>query len=175
MLPHFRYHPDPIATGNVKASEVSCANCGRNRGYIYVGPIYSAVRPRNSICPWCIADGSVASKFNAMFTDNHSLIKAGLTDEIIEEVTKRTPGFTSWQPEVWLTCCNDACEFHGDAQRRELLELKGETLAETLSVWKCGEEHWKKLIQYYTPAGDPAIYKFACRHCGRIQFGIDCS
>ena len=38
-LPTFRYHEDPLATGSIVSSPNACRRCGRQRGYIYVGPI----------------------------------------------------------------------------------------------------------------------------------------
>jgi uncharacterized protein CbrC (UPF0167 family) len=59
-----------------------------------------------------------------MFSDDHPLAQAGVPDEVIEEVARRTPGYNSWQQEVWLSCCDDACQFHGDAARSELQALR---------------------------------------------------
>jgi uncharacterized protein CbrC (UPF0167 family) len=115
MIPAFRYHPDPIGTGSIKASDVVCRCCGQKRGFIYAGSVYARDPLRDSICPWCIADGAAAAKFDAMFSDDTPLAEANLSGEIIDEVTLRTPGYNSWQQEVWLSCCEDACEYHGDA------------------------------------------------------------
>ena len=68
-LPKFKYHPDPVATGSVKATEESCICCGRARGFIYVGSAYAEDELDEQICPWCIADGSAHSRFDASFTD----------------------------------------------------------------------------------------------------------
>jgi uncharacterized protein CbrC (UPF0167 family) len=177
MLPTFRYHPDPLATGSVKASTTACRCCGQARGFIYAASVYARDRLRDSICPWCIADGSAARKFEAMFSDDHPLVKAGVSDQVIEEVTRRTPGFNSWQQETWLSCCGDACEFHGDAPRAELQALQGDDLARTLSDlgWGKQEQHWPQFIQNYRPGGDPAVYKFVCRHCHITKYAVDCS
>ena len=40
-FPEFKYHPDPLTTGAIEASGATCIVCGRARGYIYTGPIYS--------------------------------------------------------------------------------------------------------------------------------------
>src|SRR5690348_13816236 len=101
-LPAFLYHPDPIATGSVKPSDVVCRCCCQARGHIYTASVYAPVTLRDCICPWCIADGSASGKFDAMFSDGHPLAEAGVPDEVVEEVTKRTPGYNSWQQEVWL-------------------------------------------------------------------------
>ena len=44
-LPHFRYHPDPVATGMLVArTDFACPVCRRSRAYAYVGPYVSAPR-----------------------------------------------------------------------------------------------------------------------------------
>jgi uncharacterized protein CbrC (UPF0167 family) len=172
-LPTFRYHPDPIATGSVKPSEAVCRCCGKARGYIYTASVYARESQRDSICPWCIADGSAATKFEAMFSDDHPLAQAGVPDAIIDEVTRRTPGYSSWQQEVWLSCCKDASEFHGDASPAELQGLQGDALARTLMEWEWKERDWRQFVQHYQAGGNPAVYKFVCRHCRKPSFAVD--
>lgn len=175
MLPEFRYHPDPLATGNIKPSEAVCRCCGQTRGYIYTGPVYAIEELDEAICPWCIADGSAAEKFDATFADSHPLTNVGLSDEIVEAVTRRTPGYTSWQQEDWLACCDDACEFHGDASRAEVRALNGEPLDELLTKLEWSASDWPDIAEGYEPGGDPAVYKFICRHCKRHHYGLDYS
>jgi uncharacterized protein len=172
-LPTFTYHPDPLATGNIKESDVACRCCGAARGYIYSGSVYARGSYRDCICPWCIADGAAAKKFEASFCDGEPLAEAGVPETVIEEVTRRTPGYTSWQQEVWLCCCGDACEFHGDAARAELRALQGDALARTLATWEWSEGNWGQFVQHYKPGGNPAVYKFRCRHCGEVKYAID--
>ena len=172
-IPAFKYHPDPIATGSVKQSDSICKCCGAARGYIYTASVYAPGSYEECICPWCIADGSAAEKFEATFSDARPLIRAGVPAEIIAEVTQRTPGYISWQQEVWLACCRDACEFHGDAPRSELQHLQGDALSRTLAVWEWREDVWARFVQHYQPGGNPAVYKFRCRHCGEFQYAAD--
>ncbi|QOG23992.1 hypothetical protein FOM02_41000 [Bradyrhizobium sp. SEMIA] len=68
-LPSFKYHPDPVATGSVQKSDVQCICCGQARGYVYIGPVYAAEELCESLCPWCVADGSAHGKHGASFTD----------------------------------------------------------------------------------------------------------
>src|SRR5215831_19917718 len=89
MLPTFRYHPDPIATGSVKQSDKECRSCEQARGYIYTASVYAEDDLDEQICPWCIADGSAAEKFDATFCDASPLASAGLKKEIVDEVTRR--------------------------------------------------------------------------------------
>lgn len=174
MLPSFRYHPDPIATGSIKPSSATCICCNQARGYIYAASVYCTDTIQDQLCPWCIADGSAVERFDAMFCDDHSLTKAKLAPEIIEEVTRRTPGYISWQGEDWLSCCDDACEFQGDASRDEILALSGTALDRFLKSTGLTAAHFDELAPNYRPGGSPAIYKFVCRHCKQPHYGQDC-
>jgi uncharacterized protein CbrC (UPF0167 family) len=112
-LPTFKYHPDPLATGAVELNpDAPCLSCNRKRGYIYAGPAYSERFHYLSghLCPWCIADGSAAKQFGAVFTDTGTL---DLSAAICTELETRTPGFNSLQQESWLTCCEDAAAYRG--------------------------------------------------------------
>lgn len=175
MLPEFPYHPDPLATGSVKPGEQACQCCGLSRGYVYTASVYTEAELNEAICPFCIADGSAAQKFAATFSDSNPLIEAGVSEQIVEEVTTRTPGYTSWQQEVWLVCCSDACEFHGDARREDLRTLEADVLEELLSEVEWSATEWVDFVDQYEPGGDPAVYKFTCRHCRRARYGIDFS
>lgn len=172
-LPRFRYHPDPVATGSVVPSDAPCPCCGRVTGMAYVGPVYSTQTVGN-LCPWCVASGDAAVRFDAEFADSHPLARAGVPPAVVEEVTLRTPGYTSWQRDCWLTCCGDACEFHGaprtehlhplpEATRGAFAEDHGEDAALRMLE---GLEDWK-------PGGSLELYRFVCRHCGRMRLGFD--
>lgn len=65
MLPHFKYHPDPGATGSVEVSTATCRCCDQARGYVYTGPVYAREELEVAICPWCFEDGSAAERFGA--------------------------------------------------------------------------------------------------------------
>lgn len=173
MLPVFRYHPDPVATGSVKPSDKTCRCCGQNRGYIYTASVYALDELNEAICPFCIADGSAAKKFDATFSDSQPLHQAGVPQQVVDEVTRRTPGYASWQQEVWLSCCGDACEFHGDASRVELRALEGEALKGLLFEIEWSAAEWEAFVKHYEPGGNPAAYKFICRHCRRTRYDID--
>ena len=172
-LPKFRYHPNPLATGSIEESDAECLCCEKARGYIYVCNTYSEEDIEEALCPWCIADGSAAEKFDATFSDDAPLVDEGIEEEIVEEVTQRTPGFLSWQQDVWLCCCDDACEYHGDASREHLAKLKGEALEEALEQLSCTEDEWPDFLKNYEPGGSPAVYHFICRHCRKSKYGTD--
>ena len=172
-LPVFKYHPDPIKTGAIEKTDNPCECCGRVTGYSAVSTIYS-IEEVETICPWCISDGSAAKKFNGEFSDSHPLLSNGIDKSIVEEVCERTPSFISWQQERWLSHCNDACEFHGDAEKSDLESLSGEDLNTFLAEEYIKKEHWPHIVKNYTLGGSLAIYKFKCRHCGKSLFYTDC-
>ena len=174
-LPTFRYHPNPLATGMVVQRTGECACCGRSVDFLYVGPIYSRHKLEENVCPWCIADGSLHARFQAMLADDHPLLKAGMAHSVVEEVTTRTPGYVTWQQDQWLSHCGDACAFHGDASLETLRSLPPErrdTIFEGQS-WK--EPDWRAFLCNYKPGGDPAIYHFRCMKCHVDLFNYDCS
>jgi uncharacterized protein CbrC (UPF0167 family) len=112
-LPTFRYHPDPVGTGSVIASDAACACCGVHRGFIYTGPVYAVDELDDALCPWCIADGSAAARFDASFTDVGVDVPADVPADVPDEVARHTPSFSSWQQDHWLYHCADACAFIG--------------------------------------------------------------
>ena len=171
-LPDFRYHPDPLATGSIVPSDSSCECCGRARGYLYKAPIFCKDEVQD-ICPWCIASGEAATKFDAHFSDDHPLIEAGISASVINEVTRRTPGVFSWQQERWQAHCNDACEFHGDASLPELQNLSGVALTNLLQSRNLDRKYWRQVLRHYEPGGSPSVYKYVCRHCNEAIYTMD--
>ena len=174
MLPKFKYHPEPIKNEVIEVSNEVCQCCETARGYIYTLPI-SSVEDVDNICPWCIADGSVSQKFDAELVSSYSLLDTDLSSEIIDELCQRTPSYLSWQEEVWLTCCNDACEFHGDASSKEIEQLDLNQIREIANSTGFLLEELEIIIKNYQPRGNPAFYKFICRHCHHIQYHVDCT
>ncbi|MEU5522663.1 CbrC family protein [Streptomyces sp. NPDC047860] len=122
-LPFFRYHPDPLATGSIRAAAETCACCKRARGWIYTAAFYTAQDVGGQFCPWCIADGSAAERFGGDFTDSYGL--DGVSEDVVHEVTRRTPGFRAWQDPRWLVHCEDAAAFVGEVGYADLVEHPG--------------------------------------------------
>jgi uncharacterized protein CbrC (UPF0167 family) len=155
-LPTFRYHPDPVGTGSFVPSHGPCPHCGADRTYVYAGPVYAIEEP-DPPCPRCIADGSFAARFAAEFTDAWPL--AGLNPAIVDEVTRRTPGYAGWQQEQWLTHHDDAAAFLGPVGYEELLEHPG---ALELLRNEDGSDDW---LEALSKDGSPTAYLFRCLHC----------
>ena len=132
QLPHFKYHPKAYELEVIKKSDIECECCNQRRGWIYHDTIY-AVSDVDNVCPWCIADGSAHKKWGASFnygiegvTDQGNPETDGATPEAVDEVMHRTPGYVSWQGELWKTHCGDVCEFHGDISQADLASLTPE-------------------------------------------------
>ena len=178
MLPSFRYHPDPIATGSVERSPTSCVCCERARGFIYVGPVFAEEELSDELCPWCIADGSAAAKFDAVFTDPAGVGDYGtwssVPPAVTAEISTRTPGFSGWQQERWFTCCHDAALFLGRAGRDELKALGDDAVAAIQR--ECGLEgdDWHDYLEALDNQGSPTAYVFRCARCNRIGGYSDC-
>ena len=184
-LPTFRYHPDPLATGSVKASDRACRVCGRSRGYVYAGPVRHAVEDLdNAICPWCIADGSAHAGFGAEFTDPEGVggFDYGnrwdpVPREVAEEVAYRTPGFFTWQSDRWWTHCGDAAEFLGYAGHEELTnEWRGavDVIRREVGWDSASDDEWADLLREFDRDGSPSAYVFRCKHCGQLGGFWDC-
>lgn len=171
-LPTLKYHPDPIATESIKPSDTHCECCGQQRGYVYVGPVFSVEELSECICPWCIADGSAHAKFDAEFTDAAGVGGYSKTpvvpDAVIEEVAFRTPGFSGWQQEHWLACRGDAAAFVGRAGRAELERRWADAVPSIQQ--ECGMVNgpdWQDYFRALDKDGSPTAYVFQCLHCGR--------
>ncbi|HEY4245270.1 MAG TPA: CbrC family protein [Lacunisphaera sp.] len=177
-LPIFKYHPDPIATKSVVASDAECLCCGKRRGYIYTGPVFAEEELADSICPWCIADGTAHTRFNAEFTDAAGVGSYGRTQPvstaIIEEVSFRTPGFTGWQQERWITCCADASAFLGRAGKKELEAKWPDVVPALMEEAGMDEASWPDYAKHMDYDGSPTAYVFRCLHCGKLSGYSDC-
>lgn len=172
VLPRFIYHPDPVATGSIEASDGTCRCCERQRGFIYAGPVYAEEELVDELCPWCIADGSAAEMFDAIFVDDAS-IGAGagwgkVSDDVIEEISRRTPGFSGWQQERWWSHCGDGAEFLGPAGVAELRETWPAAIPALREETGCDDAEWGQYFEALDREHGPTAYVFRCRHCGAL-------
>ena len=173
-LPTFKYHPDPIKTGSIEQSTRKCVCCGTARGYIYTGPVYGEGDYDDSICPWCIADGSAHEKLDVTFHDEAGVGGNGEWDEVpesvIEEIAYRTPGFTAWQQEQWWTHCGDAAQFLGRAGREEL-EAAGAQAIDAIREsggFDDVDDEWEETLEELHKDGSMTAYLFRCSKCGKF-------
>ncbi|XXJ19261.1 CbrC family protein [Desulfovibrio caledoniensis] len=171
-FPYFKYHTDPISTGAIVRETGICQCCGKESQFMYRAGFYSE-SDADEFCPWCIADGSAAFKFKGEFINPDPLISEGVDPAIVKEVSERTPRYHSWQEERWLAHCGDACVFHGDAPKHELRAYGGDDLKQFLFERMMSQEDWQKLLDNYVEGGNPAVYKYQCRKCGKLLYDVD--
>ena len=83
-LPVFTYYPGKVHY--IVASSEACVCCGQARGYLYDGTLYTAQTLEGDICPWCIADGSAARRYDGSFHDVYAMGEAGIKPEVLDEI-----------------------------------------------------------------------------------------
>lgn len=168
--PFFRYHPDPVATGSVEPSEALCDVCGALAGLRYSGPVYG--RQVGVVCLRCIGSGAAADALGlgdgpADFADAVG-VPADVPLAVVEEITRRTPGFDAWQDPRWLYHCADGAAYLGRIGWEQVQD-DGEALeslrAETRDLGFDDEltEEW---LTRMSPDGDITGHLFQCLHCG---------
>jgi len=175
-LPTFRYHPDPIRSGSIAPSTKKCQCCTRSRGFIYTGPAYAEEELDDALCPWCIADGSAAKKFDVSFTDSASFPDA-IPERAGEEIERRTPGFSAWQEPRWLACCGDGAAFIAPAGHAELLaidyQLEGQLMGHIVHEMGISGGAATRLLASLKKDEGPTAYVFRCLTCGTHLAYID--
>ncbi len=173
-LPFFRYHPDPLETGAFSwtDSAVSCDCCGKSVQVYYDGPFYS-VENINYLCPECISNGKAALKYDGEFQDEYSLEDGVDSEEKLDELIHRTPGYSGWQQEYWRTHCNDYCAFIGYVGYRELKHMKlvDEILEDPVLNQQYAEP--EELLKTVVNGGSVQGYLFQCLHCKKHLLWMD--
>lgn len=176
-LPSFPYHPDPLLSGSIVASDSKCVCCEQARGYIYTGPVFSEEDGLDdALCPWCIADGQAHKKFDAVFVDDEG-IDGEISETAAEELTTRTPGFNSWQQEQWMVCCDDAMAFvepFGAAEvNGKYIRRQGDVMTYIVHTMGISGGAATRLMNSLNREKGPTAYLFQCRHCDTQKVYID--
>ena len=175
-LPEFKYHRHPIESGSVEKSGGRCACCGEARGYIYAGPMYAEEDPDGPLCPWCIADGTAHTKFEATFVDETAL-PDDLPESVLQELAWRTPGYDVWQDERWFSCCSDAMTFLepvGISEiRQRYRELEFSILGNILYDLQISGGAANRMLESLDRQRGPTAYIFQCSHCGKYRTFVD--
>jgi uncharacterized protein CbrC (UPF0167 family) len=163
----FKYHPNIYENGIIEKGNGVCQCCGKT-----VEEYYTTMYCREEVyclCLECISNGKAVAKFGGGFIQDAETDKVD-DPEKTEELFKRTPGYSSWQGEHWLACCNDYCAFIGDVGTKELEEMgiADEVFAEYDEL---GE--YENVREYLVKAGSCAGYLFQCLHCGKYHLWVD--
>jgi uncharacterized protein CbrC (UPF0167 family) len=167
--PHFRYHPDPVDSGAFEEVTFTCACCSKVRSWRYRLPAYGTSDLRDSLCPWCIADGSAAARFDLVFTDLHDTWDPEVDLGVREEIERRTPGFSGWQQERWLFHCGDAAAYVGSGGWGDVRDLPGAVadLRAQVADWGFDDEEIDAFVESLDVDASPVAHIFGCLACGR--------
>ena len=113
-LPQFPFHRNPQESGSIRETNDACDCCGQIRGVAYDGVVYCLDSPE-TLCPWCIADGSAENKYDASFFDadfvDDDLNPLDLPPETHSIVFGRTIGFSTFNPIGWWVHCGEPAEY----------------------------------------------------------------
>lgn len=171
-LPSFKYHPDPLKSEVILKEQTICPVCNQEREYVYVGPFY-AVDEIEGICPWCIADGSAAKKYDGSFQDIGTCEDVD-KEEFLEELVYRTPGYCGWQQERWLSHCGDFCAFIGCVGWEEIKDIAAELKDDINKIIKKIGLFQVELEKALKKGGSLQGYLFKCLKCGKYRLIYDC-
>lgn len=153
-----------------------------------------AERPR--VCPWCIADGSAAEKWQADFVagtsdgsrpvvqrvDWRARLKwrvARLKKSVFgapainerrydDELHNRTPGFSSFQEQDWQLHCGEPCEFHGLATSADFRRMTDAGKERLFANSGLDESEFAYIANESDAVPQEYYLKFVCRKCGEI-------
>lgn len=180
QFPVFKYHPDPVGTRTFLTSEAECAVCNQKNGYVYDGPLHTEEEADEddencvSICPWCIANGNAASKLKVEFSGFFSLSDHdGLSDEVKHEILTRTPGFITWQDQIWLVHCGDVCQYLGRAGGPEIRDLHPEVIEQIKEDYCPDKLEIEEYLDDIEKEGSPVALIFKCRHCDHKECHLE--
>lgn len=104
-LPKFKFSPNTFDLDLFDHEDGVYSICSKKRNLKYKSSFYSVDVP-DYICPWCIAEGSAADKFDGEFNDflgiegvspNPHACTATVPHELLLEMCTRTPSYSSWQ------------------------------------------------------------------------------
>lgn len=163
----FKYNPNIQTIGVLKNGDGVCQSCGEKVKQYY--PTMYSREKVDCICLKCIKNGQAADRFQGQFIQDAEI--DAVSDEIkIDELFNRTPGYTSWQGEHWLACCDDFCAYIGEVGTKELVEMgiDDDVFAEYDAL-----DEYENARDYLVKAGSMCGYLFQCLHCGRYHLWVD--
>lgn len=183
-LPHFKYNPNAYTNGIIEAKEIQCNVCKEHQSHVYKGPFYS-VENIDLICPWCVANGQAAQKYEGEFQSYTSIEGISPDPKLpntitykkaeIDELILQTPSYTAWQQAVWLGHCESPCAFIDYVGWEEIKDLVVELKEDIEQIkidYHITQGMFEKMLQNN---GDFQGYLFQCIHCKKHRLTIDAS
>ncbi len=175
--PEFPYYPNAYKDGTIVQEQGKCDCCGKEVDYILHEPLFYSLHDVDDLCPWCVASGAAAIKYNGQFCEIDSDCIDSVPAELQDNVNKRTPSFSGWQQERWLGHCGDMMEYIATAENSKGLkpyltpEFK-ESLQNDAGFDNADFDSFLK--EFENGGGSLLVYIFRCRHCGIYQAYQDC-
>lgn len=171
-LPKFKYNLKPLDNRIIVKRSEMCPVCNKETEYVYEGPFYS-VEDVENICPWCIANGDAATKYDGEFQDIAQCEDVD-RQEYIDELVHRTPGYIGWQQEEWLSHCGNFCAFIEYVGWSEIAHLKDELKEDLNRIKNDYGLTQEKLEECLINDGHLQGYLFKCVVCGKHRITVDC-
>lgn len=170
-FPKFKYHLDPIKSKVFIKGESICPVCNRINEYRYDLAFY-AIEEVEDICPWCIADGSAAKKYDGMFNDDTGCENVS-NKEYLFELLYRTPSYAALQTEQWLSHCDDYCmfiEYVGWKEIKDIVDELKDDIERIKAKYRMSQEEFEKWL---INDGSFQGYLFRCVNCGKHRLAVD--
>lgn len=181
--PQFKYHPNAYTLDLFEQVEGICDICNQARDLRYDGPFYSVDEP-DYMCPWFIENGTAAEKFEGSFFDLGDIEGAvfhlqedggfyfshDIASAETEIIQFKTPSYSSWQQQVWLTHCQHPCKFIAYATSENIKTIYAE-LATDIQQSNVDED---QIQNHMHEDGWFKGYLFQCVHCEKHRLHIDC-
>ncbi|AUC74948.1 CbrC family protein [Olleya sp. Bg11-27] len=177
-LPKFKYSPNAYELDLFDKIDGICSICEEKRSLKYNSSFYSVNKP-DYICPWCIVNGKAAEKYDGEFNSYCAIEgvspdpndpKPTIPIEQLTEICSKTPSYSSWQQEIWLSHCNEPSAFIGYAT--------SEMITPVLNEVKEDIEKLELPLELFTEgftreSSDLGAYLFQCQKCKKHRLHID--
>ena len=157
--PDFKFSPNAYAIDVFKEEAGVCDVCGQTRNLKYDSSFYSVEEPEY-LCPWCIADGSAAKKYNGEFNDYAGIEGAPAAEGNGAGAITKEDALETGQPCAFL-------DYADSATIRPLLTELEEDIEEAGFDRKFVEDA-------LTKDGWLVGYLFQCLTCKTHRLHIDC-
>lgn len=171
-MPNFKYNSDPVGNNIIVKKKSTCEVCNQEVSYIYEGPFYSK-EDIEDICPWCIANGDAAKKYNCEFQDPVSCEPVE-DSTCLDELIHRTPGYVSWQQGYWLSHCGDFCTFIGYVGWNEIKGISKKLHSDISRIKAEFNLTQEEFENYLVNEGNMQGYLFKCLKCESLRLYVDC-
>jgi uncharacterized protein CbrC (UPF0167 family) len=175
-FPLFRYHPFPVYTKAIAQSPLTCPLCEQPSEYSYAfaastvagGPGEEEREIR--VCPWCLHDGTAASRYPGLAFVDPPAADAGAAAR--DELAHRTPGVASFQDLEWPAHHGDYCAFIGYVGWKEIAPYAGELGSDLARLRR--ELGWRKPeLESWVNGASVQGYLFRCTTCGMHRLAFD--